>query len=681
MDPLKISIMDNQRLLASAAVFRGLYSESLDQYDVLSHFISASITLNHLHSFSISDCTQRLKSDFGFEIPEAVVRRCVKKKMSAELAQLPAPRHALWHRTLAFKADPDLQRRFESAQADNSVLTAKLVEHAEQLRKQGLSEQERASLIDDFFSHLKGGARQNNNFPLIGHFILSLQTDFAAKERLEFAKQGLIIVDGLRYSTETASEKLPQDLNIYLDTEVLFSAAGYHGSLRQQLFNDFQGLLSELNKKAEKSSGHKIRLRFFDATAREVDNYFEAARQLVDKGGRPDPTKQAMMFIVNGCANGADVLGKQALFNQQIGRLRITRDDTRNFYDPPKFNMESAELITDLEKELSTDPERIYQALQQFTRINFLRRGDSKTYLEAVGHIFLSDKSIVRAASFSQSVAKVQGGGVSFSTDLDYMTERLWLKLNKGFNSSENIPVSFDLLARTRLVLSAQLGSRVADEYQALQSQQNDAQTRMDPDTLGYLVADLMNKVRKPEDVTNENLDFAFLASDDFISSALAEHATLLAEAEAGRRAKAELQVAKSQFDAEIERNRQQATTIEAERETGERLRRSQAARYKRRESNLPKFRNAVRVARLVKGIYWCLPLLVMSALIYYMRVSGDSNLSVFSVYWTVLPVLYGIQTFVWKYVKRAIFSAMRRYLESKLRSDTKYGAVTVFGR
>jgi hypothetical protein len=671
MNPLKISNMENQRLVASAAVFRGLYSESLDQYDVLSKFISASITLNNLHTFSISECTQCLKNDFGFEVPDAVVRRCVRKKMSAELAHAPPPHHALWHRTSAFKTDPGLQKRFEDAQADNSVLTAKLVEHAEILRKETLSEQEKASLVDDFFSHLKGGARQNENFPLIGHFLLSLQTEFVAQQRLEFVRQGLIIVDGLRYSAEISSEKLPQDLNIYLDTEILFSAVGYHGSLRQQLFNDFHNLVAEVNRKAEKSSSGKIRLRYFDATAREVDNYFEAARQLVDKSERPEPSKQAMTSIVNGCSSGAHVLGKQALFNQQLGRLKITREETTNFYDPPKFNMESAGLIQELERELSADPVKIYQALQQFTRINFLRRGDSKTYLEAVGHIFMSDKNIVRAASFSQAVSRAQGEGVTFATDLDYMTERLWLRLNKGFNSSDSIPISFDLLARTRLVLSAQLGNKVADEYQALQSQQNNARTRMDPETLGYLIADLMNKVRKPEDFTNENLDVAFLASDDFVSTALAEHATLQADAEAGRKAKADLHVVKSQFAEENERSRQQAIAYESEREAGERLRRSQAARYKRREAHLPVFRATIRYAKLIMRLYWFAPLGVMSAILYFMRASADSNLSVFSAYWTVLPVLYGVQVAIRNYVKRAIISGARRYLSSKFRRES----------
>lgn len=675
MDSLKIINMDNQRLLASAAVFRGLYSESLDQYDILSQFISATITLNNLHSFSISECTQLLKTDFGFEIPEAVVRRCVRKKLNAELERLPAPRHGFWHRTQAFKAYPDLQNRFEDAQSDNNLLTSKLVEHAEILRKKGFSDQEKASLIDDFFSHLKGGARQNDNFPLIGHFILTMQADFVAKQKLEHVRQGLIIVDGLRYSTETASQTLPQDLNIYIDTEILFSAAGYHGTLRQQLFKDFQSLVTEINKRADKSSSGKIRLHYFDVTAREVENYFEAARSIVDKGGRPDPGRQAMTSIVNGCANGADILSRQALFYQQLNRFKITRDIVRDFYDPPKFNLESVGLIKELEEELSVDEEKIHQALQQFTRINFLRKGNSNASLESIGHIFLSDKSVVRAASFSQAVAKVQGGGVSLSTDLDYMTERFWLKLNKGFNSSDSIPTSFDVVARTRLVLSAQLGSKVSDEYQTLQMNQNDERTRMDSDTLGYLIADLMNKARKPEDVTNENLDLAFLSNDDFISTALVEHSTLLAEAESGRKAKEELHLATSRMAEEAEKNRKKIMAYELEREERERVRQNQATRYKLREMHLPVFQRTMVFAKLLMGIYWSVPLIVISTAIYFMRVAGDSNLSLFGTYWTVLPVFYAIQVFFWKRCKKLIKGGARRYLTSRFRMTNKGGS------
>jgi hypothetical protein len=289
----------------------------------------------------------------------------------------------------------------------------------------------------------------------------------------------------------------------------------------------------------------------------------------------------------------------------------------------------------------------------------------------------LSDKSIVRAASFSQAVAKVQQGGVSFSTDLDYMTERLWLKLNKGFNSSESIPTSFDVIARTRLVLSAQLGSRVADEYQALQAQQNDERTRMDPETLGYLVADLMNKVRKPEDVTNENLDVEFLSSDDFVSAALAEHANLLAEAESGRKAKSDLHIVKSYMADEVEKNRSKIITYESERDERERVHQSQTARYKRRETNLPVFRGTMRFAKFLMGIYWCVPLIVMSVVIYFMRVAGDSNLSVFSAYWTVLPVLYAILGFFWKRIKQLVKGGVRRYLTSRFRRASKGASST----
>ena len=74
MDLIKKNNMENNRLLASAALFRSMYSEELDQYDVLGEFIKAIVTLKNLYTFDVPTCTALLKEDFGFAIPDAVVR-------------------------------------------------------------------------------------------------------------------------------------------------------------------------------------------------------------------------------------------------------------------------------------------------------------------------------------------------------------------------------------------------------------------------------------------------------------------------------------------------------------------------------------------------------------------------------------------------------------------------------
>ena len=120
-----------------------------------------------------------------------------------------------------------------------------------------------------------------------------MEANGTAKQILENTRQGLIIFDGLRYSAEHLPSALTKNLTVYLDTEILFSAAGYHGELRRQLFLDFFNLVTQVNEKANKNSG-RILLRYFDDTAREIENYFDAATAIVEKRARAEFGKQAM---------------------------------------------------------------------------------------------------------------------------------------------------------------------------------------------------------------------------------------------------------------------------------------------------------------------------------------------------------------------------------------------------
>ncbi len=73
--------MKDQRLLASAALFRELYDNNKDIYDVISEFIRASILLNSTWSFDATKCTQDLETTFGFQIPDAVIKTCLKNRL------------------------------------------------------------------------------------------------------------------------------------------------------------------------------------------------------------------------------------------------------------------------------------------------------------------------------------------------------------------------------------------------------------------------------------------------------------------------------------------------------------------------------------------------------------------------------------------------------------------------
>ena len=674
MDLISKSNMDNHRLLASAALFRGMYTEQLDQYDVLARFIKATVTLNGLHIFDVTQCTSLLKEDFGFDIPEAVVRNCIRSKLKQQFQRV--PRTSQWQRTEDFLPDPSLRQSFTEAQQAQDGLTLKLIEHVEHECTRFLSDSEKSKLVDDFHSHLKGLSQQNHKFPYIAHFILSIETEPAAKQILEYTRQGLIIFDGLRYSVETTGATLPRDLVIYLDTEILFSAGGFHGELRQQLHKDFNSLIAEINQKAKKSSGRVV-LRYFDETAKEIDNYFAAAEAIANKQTQPTLHKQAMMNIVNGCSNGADVIAKKIRFLQQLKSLRIARDENRNYYDPPTYNIESEETVAELVEGLSSNPEKVAYALRQLSRVNFLRHGDNKTRLESVGFIFLSDKAIIRSAAFSETVLKVSGGGIPLATDLDYMTEWFWLKLNKGFCTEKHIPVAFDVIARTRLVLSAQLSRKVANEYRQLVEEYSKVGSTITSEMLGSFVVELMSKARQPEEVNNDSFDLEFLANDDFIASALAEHSALKIAAAEGRQAKQNLEQLKEQSALKQDELQSAILTLQQNQEETQRIQKWRDSRYRRRENNKPYIHRAACLVLTARFIYWVLPLSLICIFIFWLRSGADSLLAVFGTFFTVIPVVVSVALWIFNgRFRKSIGRMKRRYLRARLDSRLRQSVV-----
>ncbi|WP_439840062.1 hypothetical protein [Aeromonas caviae] len=81
--------MEDHRLLASAALFRQLHENKKDIYDVLTQFIRASISWSASWSFNVTECSSSLEHYFGFKIPDAVIKSCLKNRLkrTGEISQ------------------------------------------------------------------------------------------------------------------------------------------------------------------------------------------------------------------------------------------------------------------------------------------------------------------------------------------------------------------------------------------------------------------------------------------------------------------------------------------------------------------------------------------------------------------------------------------------------------------
>jgi hypothetical protein len=67
-------IKEDNRLLASLAVFRELYNAEKDVYGIISVFLSDLIKIENLYSFSLNEITNKLNSTFeaGHQLSGAV---------------------------------------------------------------------------------------------------------------------------------------------------------------------------------------------------------------------------------------------------------------------------------------------------------------------------------------------------------------------------------------------------------------------------------------------------------------------------------------------------------------------------------------------------------------------------------------------------------------------------------
>lgn len=551
--------MEDRRLLASAALFRQLHENKKDVYDVLAQFIRSSISWSSTWSFNVTECSGILEKYFGFRIPDAVIRTCLKRRLkrAGELSL----NQGIYSITDTFVKADSLKEEYTNTQKEQLFIINTLITYVEKIKDKQLSTPEKQQLSSDFHSYFLGGVRCDNDL-LISEFIVKYSNDQTFTEKLNRVEEGLILYTGICHTSNFANhEPWRSNFTIFLDTEVLFYSQGFNGTLHQKIFNDFHGLVKEINTRT--TTGGKIELRYFDEAKREVDDFFYAAERIVEQRQEPAPSKPAMINIVNGCKYASDVVLKKAKFYDELRKLRIQEEISHNYYDPPTYVIDSASNIHQLRQEHpELDQDKIPDILRLFTKINYLRLGASDQGLEQSSAILASGKNITRVLAFAKPVL-AEPKQIPFATDLDYLTERLWFKLNKGFGDGKQ-PTSFDVVAHAQIILSTQAGNRVAEDYKSLLNQVKTGE--MSHDSAGFLLSELRSRTTKPEDFRPETIEelTAFLHTE-FIENALREKSALEQQARDGEQSKKQVDLLKEQLAKKIEESKQQSARHQEE--------------------------------------------------------------------------------------------------------------------
>lgn len=494
-------------IMASFATIKSLSDVKQYQspYQILSEFINHIILSDSLYSFSAVEMKNRLNSHFCFSIPEAVVKTALKNVPGAILA------NGIY--TIS-KTEVRTDELFEETKKESDKYERCIIQLLSEyisvrtgntmISEETLSKELACFLVEDESLH------STKYSELIGEFVLKNEQNKEIQEGLNKIRQGSILYIGLSHSIgETGSITKP--LTLYLGTEVLFSLVGYNGEIFQQFADDFFAQVRTANSGKAK----KITIHYFSEIKKEIDEFFETAREIVEGKRHCLLDKPAMKAITDGCHTAADVDVKKSDFYHKLQyAFGITEDPQDNYYGEEKFtsNLESFDYDDEDDKKKET-------AVKFISHINKLRNGIRFHSDIESEHIIVTNAkaALLISQELSEEIKKNEGLDkiCNFAISLDRITSLLWYKLGNGF-SKNDFPSSVNAALKARIVLSASIAKNAEREFAKIKKEYADG--LIDDDQATARIITLRNKPVLPEGLQGDDIDKIMDFTPEYLS-------------------------------------------------------------------------------------------------------------------------------------------------------------------
>lgn len=472
--------------LASYVTYRQLYNDAkCDIYYVVSKFAESIIISKKLYLFGITEISEQINSQFGFSIPEYVIQSSLKR-----LAYVSRNNNLYTVSAAMVMNETDVvSSTIESISVTNENIASNLIKYVED-RKGTLSVEQRIKLQREFCSFLLDDTIHNGFSELISAFILENESDEVFQSHLAQIKEGAVLFAGLNYNSNISDNSAWKDeIIVYVENEILFHLAGYNGIVFQRLADELFSLINEMNLKSKK---RVIKVRYFKEVSDEIDVFFARAVDIVEGKALVTVDNYAMAEIVRGCHSAADVIDKKAYFYSLLQNKLITKESETNYYTDElhKYNLESPEAI---KKYQLTDDKLRY--IKHLNYVNILRKNNHSKDLKRSKYIVLTEtgKMLKMATEFCEDSMCTP-----LAVNMYALTNRLWFDLNKGFGADE-FPTSFNVLVKSRIVLSKILTQNVAVKFE--QAKDKYRRKEIDENQLADSILLLREEVKKPEDI------------------------------------------------------------------------------------------------------------------------------------------------------------------------------------
>lgn len=485
------SIKEESKLLASLVVFRELYDKQKDIYRVIAEFLNEIIVVNGKRKFNTTEITNLLNNTFDFSIPEAVVNTALKR------LNLPKEDGYYIVQTMPVLESRTIGNLQEQNLNSNLEIISNLFSYIEAKKSVILSEDEKSEVVRSFCSFLLDDTNSINYSEYISSFTIESKSNESFIKNLKKIREGVILYSGIKYSNLGEMGSWQTNITIYLDTEILFNFAGYNGELYKSLFEDFFNYVREINSKAGKVI---VRLEYFEEVKKEVDDFFTKAEDIVKGKDRLHPKNIAMASIINGCQSPSDVISKKSDLYRFLKNNGILESEKTDYYaqENYKFNIIDPQATQSVSDEFGFD---ITENLKFLNYVSIRRKKEFLNSFENIGYILLTGTSITLKIALHEKINPDKT--VPLATNLYWITNRFWFKLNKGFGDG-NFPASFDVISKAQMVLSSVLNKSIGEKFDELQIEFK--QGKITEELAKSRVVQLRSQAMKPEDIGREDI-------------------------------------------------------------------------------------------------------------------------------------------------------------------------------
>lgn len=484
------------RCLASLAVFRELLDSQKDVYGIIAEFLREIIVSNAKHQFGLTEITNLLNDTYDFNILEAVAKTSLNRLEFLEKTQ-----HIYTVQNIADVKKQNLDEKQSKIQQSNDEIIKRLFTFIEEEKNEQLNKTEKEKIVNSFCSFLLDDSYNQEYSEYISIFIIKNKEDNDFTSKLNTIKEGVVLYSGIKYNNNlTDVGSWNTNLTIFVETEILFDLAGYNGEIYKTLFNDFFSLVKEINQKGQKKL---IQLKYFPAIKEEMECFFRKAESIVNGKDIANPTKTAMTAILEGCHTVSDIITKKTLFYQLLKTSGIQEDDYSDYFFSKnhKYNIVDKELVDSISKSIGVKD--ITDCLKFLNFVNIHRKELNNNNFDNIGYILLSGNFKTIKVAWHEKV-KSQGS-VPLATTLDFLTNKFWFKLNKGFGK-HNHPKSFDIITKAQIILSTQLNNSVSKQYEELKTEFKKGNLTEEQATA--VIVELRKKAKRPEEINEYDTGF-----------------------------------------------------------------------------------------------------------------------------------------------------------------------------